>query len=50
MKGRQAMFLLSALGLVVALAPSVIVPRYGFNAYLLLVALTVVTLVVVARR
>jgi hypothetical protein len=44
------MLLVAGLGLAVALAPSVIVPRYGFNAYLLFVALAVVVLATTARR
>ena len=50
MKGRQAMLVVAGLGLVVAMAPSVVVPRYGLSGYLMLVALAVVLLVVVARR
>ena len=49
-KGKQAMLVVAGLGLVVAMAPSLIVPRYGLNGYLLLVALVVVMLVVVGLR
>ena len=49
-KGKQAMLIVAGLGLVVAAAPSLIVPRYGLNGYLLVVSVVVVLLVVVARR
>jgi hypothetical protein len=49
-KGKQAMLVIAGLGLVVSMAPSLIVPRYGLNGYLLVVAVAVVLLVVVARR
>lgn len=44
------MLIVAGLGLVVAMVPSLIVPRYGLNGYLLVVAVAVVLLVVVARR
>lgn len=44
------MLVVAGLGLVVAAAPSLIVPRYGLNGYLLVVAVVVVLLVVVGRR
>jgi peptidoglycan/LPS O-acetylase OafA/YrhL len=46
----QAMMLLAGLGLAVALAPQWVVPRYGFGAYLVLVAFAVIGLAAVARR
>ena len=44
------MLVVAGLGLVVAMAPGLIVPRYGLNGYLLVVAVVTVLLVVVARR
>ena len=44
------MLAFAGLGLVVAMAPSLIVPRYGLNGYLLVVAVSVVLLVAVGLR
>jgi peptidoglycan/LPS O-acetylase OafA/YrhL len=45
----QLLLLLAGLGFAIALAPQWVVPRYGFGAYLGLIALVVIALAASAR-
>lgn len=50
MRGRPLLlFVLTGLGVAIAVAPQWIVPRYGLNTYLLMIAMVVISLAVLAQ-